>query len=240
MPGADGGWDDHGAAVVDARGSGRVSAAAAASAREETEMRTTTASAGAIRRAARWASTSRRAIDAGRSSGARSSWAARSRTARATRRPDSTRRWPRRSARPVGGVTAPRTLVASALLGVWLMFTRLAFGTEPPLADSDHLVGALIVAVAVAAMAEVARAALHQRRVRRVAHRCAVGHGRRHFDGVVRCGDRWRRGHRTELAARPAQRGALRELGSVRGVIRDAPGCAQRKRRTPEATPARR
>src|SRR3546814_16068970 len=52
---------------------------------------------------------------------------------------------------------SPWTLVASALLGLWLMFSRLAFGTEPPMADSDHLVGALVITVAVSAMAEVAR-----------------------------------------------------------------------------------
>jgi hypothetical protein len=52
----------------------------------------------------------------------------------------------------------PWTLTASALLGIWLMFTRLVFGTVPPLADSDHLVGALVFTVAVIAMAEVARA----------------------------------------------------------------------------------
>jgi len=48
--------------------------------------------------------------------------------------------------------------VASAILGGWLIFTRLIFGTVPPMADSDHLVGALIITVAVIAMAEVARA----------------------------------------------------------------------------------
>jgi len=37
------------------------------------------------------------------------------------------------------------------------MFTRLIFGTAPPMAHSDHLVGALIITVAVMAMAEVAR-----------------------------------------------------------------------------------
>ncbi len=57
----------------------------------------------------------------------------------------------------VRGVTVPRTLVASAVLGIWLMFSRLVFGSEPPMADSDHLVGALILTVAVIAMAEVAR-----------------------------------------------------------------------------------
>ncbi|WP_205518830.1 vitamin K epoxide reductase family protein [Pseudotabrizicola algicola] len=55
------------------------------------------------------------------------------------------------------GVAVPWTLVGSAAVGLWLMFSRLAFGTEPPMADSDHLVGALIVTVAVMAMAEVAR-----------------------------------------------------------------------------------
>ena len=55
------------------------------------------------------------------------------------------------------GVTVPWTLVASAALGVWLMFSRLILGTEPPMADSDHLVGALAITVAVSAMAEVAR-----------------------------------------------------------------------------------
>jgi nucleoside-diphosphate-sugar epimerase len=55
------------------------------------------------------------------------------------------------------GVTVPWTLVGSAAIGLWLIFSRLTFGTEPPMADSDHLVGALIITVAVMAMAEVAR-----------------------------------------------------------------------------------
>jgi hypothetical protein len=54
-------------------------------------------------------------------------------------------------------VNLPWTLVASAVLGATLMFTRVLFGTEPPFAHSDHLVGALIVTVAVMAMAEVGR-----------------------------------------------------------------------------------
>lgn len=58
----------------------------------------------------------------------------------------------------VRGVTVPWMLVASAILGAWLMFSRLIFGTVPPLADSDHLVGALVITVAVIAMAEVGRA----------------------------------------------------------------------------------
>ncbi len=57
----------------------------------------------------------------------------------------------------VRGVTIPWTLVVSGVLGLWLMFSRLVFGTEPTMADSDHLVGALVITVAVIAMAEVAR-----------------------------------------------------------------------------------
>jgi nucleoside-diphosphate-sugar epimerase/uncharacterized membrane protein len=57
----------------------------------------------------------------------------------------------------VRGVTLPWTLVVSVVLGAWLMFTRLTFGTVPPLAYNDHLVGALVITVAIIAMAEVAR-----------------------------------------------------------------------------------
>ena len=56
------------------------------------------------------------------------------------------------------GVTVSWTLVASTILGIWLMLSRLISGTVPPMADSDHLVGALIITVAVIAMAEVGRA----------------------------------------------------------------------------------
>ena len=55
------------------------------------------------------------------------------------------------------GVNLPWTLAASMLLGAWLMFSRLTFGTAPPLADSDHLVGALVITTAAIATAEVAR-----------------------------------------------------------------------------------
>lgn len=37
------------------------------------------------------------------------------------------------------------------------MVSRLVVGTEVPLADSDHLVGALVITTAVVALAEVAR-----------------------------------------------------------------------------------
>ncbi len=57
----------------------------------------------------------------------------------------------------VRGVTMPWTLLASSVLGVWLMFSRVVFDAEGAVADSDHLVGALVLTVAVSAMAEVAR-----------------------------------------------------------------------------------
>lgn len=55
------------------------------------------------------------------------------------------------------GVTVPWTLAACVAIGVALMFTRLWFGSVPPMANSDHVVGAMIVTFAVIAMAEVAR-----------------------------------------------------------------------------------
>lgn len=55
------------------------------------------------------------------------------------------------------GVTLPWTLLASVALGIWMMFTRLLFDTEGVMANSDHLVGSLVVTVAIIAMAEVAR-----------------------------------------------------------------------------------
>ena len=55
------------------------------------------------------------------------------------------------------GITLPWTLLASCAVGVWLMFSRLIFDTSGALADSDHLLGALIITIAVTAMAEVAR-----------------------------------------------------------------------------------
>jgi uncharacterized membrane protein len=57
----------------------------------------------------------------------------------------------------VRGVTLPWTLGVSALLGAALMFTRLLFDTTPPLANCDHVMGALIVTFAVMALAEVGR-----------------------------------------------------------------------------------
>ena len=73
-------------------------------------------------------------------------------------KPDFGAAWSAMSASAIRGVTMPWTLVASAIVGVWLMFSRLVFGSIPPLANSDHLVGALVITVAVIAMAEVGRA----------------------------------------------------------------------------------
>ena len=57
----------------------------------------------------------------------------------------------------VDGVTLPWALVASTALGAWLMFTRLVFDTSGVMANSDHLVGALVVTFSIMAMAEVGR-----------------------------------------------------------------------------------
>lgn len=58
----------------------------------------------------------------------------------------------------VRGVTLPWTLAASVGVGVFLMLTRLLLGTEGPMANSDHVVGALVITAAIIATAEVARA----------------------------------------------------------------------------------
>ena len=60
----------------------------------------------------------------------------------------------RQSAR---GVTVPWTLGLSAGIGAFLMLSRAIFGNEAALANSDHLVGALVLTTAVIAWAEVAR-----------------------------------------------------------------------------------
>lgn len=58
----------------------------------------------------------------------------------------------------LGGVNFPWTLLLATAIGVALMFTRLLFGTDGAMANSDHLVGALVVTFTVMAMAEVGRA----------------------------------------------------------------------------------
>ncbi|MGD9889921.1 MAG: vitamin K epoxide reductase family protein [Dehalococcoidia bacterium] len=59
----------------------------------------------------------------------------------------------------VWGVGLPWNLLLSAGLGLWLMATPAVLGSDRAAADSDHLVGALVVTVAVIALAEVVRAA---------------------------------------------------------------------------------
>src|SRR3546814_18829084 len=54
------------------------------------------------------------------------------------------------------GVTIPWTLAVSVLIGAFLMFSRLVLGTEPPLADRDPLVGALVLPVSWLPLADVA------------------------------------------------------------------------------------
>ncbi|BBP03074.1 hypothetical protein TPL01_25120 [Sulfuriferula plumbiphila] len=56
------------------------------------------------------------------------------------------------------GVTYPWTLTLSIAIGVWLTFTRLSFDTSGAMADSDHLIGALVVTFSIMAYAEVGRA----------------------------------------------------------------------------------
>jgi len=57
------------------------------------------------------------------------------------------------------GVTLPWNLVISVILGIWLMAAPGVFQISGTLANSDQVLGALVVTVAVIALAEVARAA---------------------------------------------------------------------------------
>ncbi|MBU2134839.1 MAG: vitamin K epoxide reductase family protein, partial [Alphaproteobacteria bacterium] len=58
-----------------------------------------------------------------------------------------------------GGVNLPWNLGLAALVGIWLMFTRLTLGAEGGAADADHLIGALVLTVVSIAAAEVTRTA---------------------------------------------------------------------------------
>ena len=55
------------------------------------------------------------------------------------------------------GVTFPLALLASCAIGVWLTFTRLSFGSSGTMANSDHMMGLLVVTFSIIAFAEVAR-----------------------------------------------------------------------------------
>ncbi len=56
------------------------------------------------------------------------------------------------------GVTYPWTLMLSIAIGVWLTFTRLAFDSSGAMANSDHMVGLLVLTFTIIALAEVGRA----------------------------------------------------------------------------------
>lgn len=56
------------------------------------------------------------------------------------------------------GVTYPITLWLSIGIGFWLTFTRVTFGNSSAMANSDHLIGALVITFSLMALAEVARA----------------------------------------------------------------------------------
>ena len=55
------------------------------------------------------------------------------------------------------GVTFPLALLASCAIGVGLTFTRLSFGSSGTMANSDHMMGLLVVTFSIIAFAEVAR-----------------------------------------------------------------------------------
>lgn len=57
------------------------------------------------------------------------------------------------------GVTLPWTLAVSTALGIWLMVAPSVFGTTGAAANSNYLMGALVVTFAVIAWAEVCRSA---------------------------------------------------------------------------------
>lgn len=56
-----------------------------------------------------------------------------------------------------GTVNMPWNLMLCILLGIWLMCTRLSLGHEGNMANWDHLIGALIITVAICATAEIVR-----------------------------------------------------------------------------------
>lgn len=58
----------------------------------------------------------------------------------------------------VWGGSVPGNLAITTLLGFWLMVAPVVFGTEAAAADSNRLVGALIITISVIVMAEVIRA----------------------------------------------------------------------------------
>lgn len=57
-----------------------------------------------------------------------------------------------------GGVTLPWNLALCIPIGIWLMFTRVTVEAGTSMANADHLIGSLVVTVAVTALAESGRA----------------------------------------------------------------------------------
>ncbi|KTD12046.1 NAD dependent epimerase/dehydratase [Legionella gratiana] len=56
-----------------------------------------------------------------------------------------------------GGITLPWNLMGCILIGIWLMCTRIVLDTTGPMANSDHLIGCLIITVTITALAETVR-----------------------------------------------------------------------------------
>ena len=56
-----------------------------------------------------------------------------------------------------GGVSLPWNLGLGALVGVWLMFTRLTVGADGSQANADHMIGSLALTIISLAAAEMAR-----------------------------------------------------------------------------------
>jgi nucleoside-diphosphate-sugar epimerase/uncharacterized membrane protein len=56
-----------------------------------------------------------------------------------------------------GGISLPWNLIGCILIGVWLMFTRFFLDTTGQMANSDHLIGCLIVTITITALAETVR-----------------------------------------------------------------------------------
>jgi len=59
--------------------------------------------------------------------------------------------------RGLWGVNAPWNLLLVCAIGLFLMFSRLVYGSQGAMANSDHLVGSLVITISVLALAEVAR-----------------------------------------------------------------------------------
>lgn len=74
-------------------------------------------------------------------------------------RPSSGRAGTNRPAAAWWGVSWPWTLLVTIAVGLWLLVAPAVLGTSGVAADSDHLVGALIITIAAVALAEPARAA---------------------------------------------------------------------------------